>query len=100
MSPAQIRDLGCWPPRSFMNERKKVAVQPPVPGRLVMISIDYATRGDSEVVLGLYDPVTRQRCTARLAVRDVSMALRVYQTLRTCEKTTIDEMGTRLIAEM
>src|SRR5687767_4459125 len=100
MSPAKIRDLGGWPPRTFMNERKRIAVHPPVPGRLVMISIECATTPQSEVILGLYDPVTRQRCTARLLVRDVSMALRVYQTLRTCEKTTIDEMGARLIAEL
>src|SRR5688500_11158276 len=98
MSPAKIRDLGCWPPRTFLSARNKAAFQPPDPGRLVMISIDYtsgagADASQSEVVLGLYDPVTRQRCTAPLAVRDVSMALRVYQTLRTCEKTTINEMG-------
>jgi len=105
MTPTRIQELGNWPPHTFQNDRRKVLVTPPEPGRLVLTSVDYLSGPrpedpHSEIVIGLLDPVTHQWCTTRLGIPDVALALRVYQTLRGCEKMTLDQVADRPLVAM
>ena len=100
----RIRDLTGWPPRTFQNDRKKVVVTPPEPGRLILTTVSYVAgkriddpRG--EIVMLLRDPVTDQACTARLTLHDVALARGAFQTLKACQDFTLAEVSEWLIVE-
>lgn len=90
----KIQELRSWPPRAAQGG-------PPVTSRFILTSVDYNSgpvpEAHSEIVLVLLDPVTDQFCSARLGVHDITLALRVYETLRGCEKLTLDQVADRPI---